>query len=92
MPATATNDMPVEKRVAQLERRLSAVEKRLQEETLRPVRQLAEADNAWPDSYSGFVAMMDRHSLPKRTRSGQLKEEGSRRTTYVSMYDLEEKC
>lgn len=79
-------------RLDQMERRLTAVEARLQQETLRPVRALAEEDNEWPDSYSGLVDLMERRGVPKRTRGGGVKERGSRETTYVSMWDLEEKC
>jgi hypothetical protein len=82
----------VKARVERLERRLGYVEDRLQQETLRPVRALAEEDNRWPSSYSGFIDLMERSGVPKRTRGGGRKEEGSRRTTYVSMFDLEEKC
>jgi hypothetical protein len=80
------------RRMERMDERLSAVEQRLQEEDYRPVRQLAEADNCWPDSYSGMVDLMDRNGVPKRTRGGATKEKGSRRTTYVSMYDLQKKC
>ena len=85
-------DTDLHAKVERLEGRLSAVEERLQQETLRPVRQLAEADNRWPDSYSGLVSLMERNGVPKRTRSGRPKQRGSRRTTYVSMWDLEEHC
>lgn len=88
MPATE----PIAAKVERLEQRLSALEQRVQEETLHPVRQLAEADNEWPDSYSGMIDLMDRNGIPRRTHSGRVKEPGSRKTTYVSEYDLEEKC
>ena len=78
-------------RLDRLEDRVSALEDRLMQETLRPVRQLAEEENRWPDSYSGLTDLMEREGVPKRTRGGQVKEEGSRQTTYVSMFDLEEK-
>jgi hypothetical protein len=35
---------------------------------------------------------MEREGVPKRTRGGGVKEKGSRRTTYVSLFDLQEKC
>lgn len=75
-----------------MEERLSAVEDRLQQETLHPVRALAEADNEWPDSFSGFRRMMEREGVPARTRGGQIKRDSSRKTVFVSMYDLKEKC
>ena len=78
-------------RLGDLEDRVSALEDRLMQETLRPVRQLAEEDNRWPDSYSGLVDLMEREGVPKRTRGGQVKEKRSRQTTYVSMFDLQEK-
>jgi hypothetical protein len=34
---------------------------------------------------------MEREGVPKRTRGGQVKEKRSRQTTYVSMFDLQEK-
>lgn len=88
--STVTKDITA--KVERLEQRLSALESRVRQETMHPVRQLAEADNDWPDSYSGFVDMMERHGVPKRTRGGAIKEPGSRKTTYVSEYDLEEYC
>ena len=78
-------------RLDHLEDRVSALEDRLMQETLRPVRALAEEDNAWPDSYSGLIGLMEREGVPKRTRGGQVKEKRSRQTTYVSMFDLQEK-
>jgi hypothetical protein len=78
-------------RLDRLEDRVSALEDRLMQETLRPVRALAEEDNRWPDSYSGLTALMKRCGVPKRTRGGQVKERGSRQTTYVSSYDLQKK-
>jgi hypothetical protein len=78
-------------RLGDLEDRVSALEDRLMQETLRPVRALAEEDNRWPDSYSGLTALMKRCGVPKRTRGGQVKEKGSRQTTYVSSYDLQKK-
>jgi hypothetical protein len=81
------------RKVERLEKRLSDVEDRLQQETLHSVRTLAEADNEWPNSYSGFVRMMDRCGAPRRTRGGSIKDQSTRQqTTYVSMYDLEKKC
>lgn len=68
------------------------LEERLQQETLRPVRALAEADNQWPDSFGGFRCMMDREGVPARTRGGQIKRGSSTQTVFVSIYDLEEKC
>lgn len=80
-------------RMERMDERLSAIEKRLQEEDYRPVRQLAEQDNEWPDTYRGFVEMMDREGVPKRTRGGQIKDRSSQqKVTYVSMYDLQKKC
>jgi hypothetical protein len=79
-------------KVDQLEKRLDALESRVRQETLHEVRRVAEADNRWPDSYSGMIDLMDRAGVPKRIRSGRIKEEGSRMTTYVSEYDLKEKC
>jgi hypothetical protein len=79
-------------KVQHLEERLTAVEERIQQETLRPVRALAEADNQWPDSFGGFRRMMDREGVPARTRGGQIKRGSSTQTVFVSTYDLEEKC
>jgi hypothetical protein len=79
-------------KVHRLEERLTAVEQRLAQETLRPVRALAEADNQWPDSFNGMRRMMDREGVPARTRSGQIKRGSSTQTVFVSTYDLEGKC
>ena len=82
--------------VSQLQQELREVKERTQrleeiyaQEQYVPVHSLAEGDNRWPDSYSGFVSMMKRRGIPKRTREGRVKEEGSKGTTYVSTYDLE---
>jgi hypothetical protein len=82
----------LKRRVSRLEDRLSHVEDRLQQETLRPVRALAEEKNRWPDSYSGLIDMMEREGVPRRTRGGGRKPRGSRKTTFVSLFDLQEKC
>lgn len=80
-------------KVDRLERRLHALEQRLQQQDYRPVRELAKLDNEWPDTYRGFVKMMDREGVPKRTRGGQLKTRvSSQKVTYVSMGDLRKKC
>jgi hypothetical protein len=75
--------------LADLERRIERLEERLQQEHYVPVRKLAAEENEWPDSYTGFTSMMDRRGIPKRTREGRIKAQGSKRTTYVSTYDLE---
>jgi len=85
-------EQTLEARLGRLERRVGHLEDRLMQETLRPVRALAEEDNAWPGSYSGLIRLMEREGVPKRTRGGGVKEKGSRRTTYVSLFDLQEKC
>lgn len=67
------------------------VRKRNIKATLRPVRELAEKDNEWLNSYSGMAALMDRNDVPKRTRSGSIRSKGARGRVYVSVYELQEK-
>jgi hypothetical protein len=78
------------RKIDHLESRLSSVEQRLQEETLRPVRALAEEDNRWPDSFGGMRQLMEREDIPARTRSGKIKRGSSTATVFVSSYDLEQ--
>lgn len=75
-----------------LRQRVKRLERRLRKETLCPVRDLAEEENRWPDTYNGVVALMERVGVPKRNYGGREKKKGSRRRTYVSVYELKKRC
>lgn len=75
-----------------LRQRVKRLERRLRKETLCPVRVLAEKENRWPDTYNGIVALMERVGVPKPNYGGREKKKGSRRRTYVSVYELKRRC
>jgi|APHM01.1.fsa_nt_gi hypothetical protein len=89
MPDLQQTVKNLKQELREVKERTERLEEIYAQEQYVPVRALAEGDNEWPDSYSGFISMMKRRGIPKRTREGRVKKAGSKRTTYVSTYDLE---